>query len=44
VFFWINGVPNLAGQRGIMICSAIGAISVSLRVLLGLERTYLGGD
>ncbi len=44
VFFWINEVPNLAGQRGIMICSAIGAISVSLRVLLGLERTYLGGD
>jgi len=43
LFFWINDVPNLAGQRGLMICSAIGAISVSLRVLVGLERTHFGG-
>lgn len=43
LFLWINDVPNLAGQRGIMIASAIGALSVSLRVLVGLERSHFGG-
>lgn len=39
---WIINVPNVAAQRGIIICSAIGVMSSSLRVLLGLERHYLG--
>lgn len=39
---WIINVPNVAAQRGIIICSAIGVMSTSLRVLLGLERHYLG--
>ncbi|MGI6631540.1 MAG: hypothetical protein ACOX5M_00655 [Bacillota bacterium] len=39
---WIFKIPNLAGQRGIMIGSAIGAVSVSLRVILGVDRKYLG--
>jgi len=39
---WIINVPNVAAQRGIIICSAIGVMSTSLRVMLGLERRYLG--
>jgi len=41
---WIMGVPNLAGQRAIMIGIALGVISMCLRVILGIERTYLGHD
>jgi hypothetical protein len=41
---WILDVPNLAGQRAIMIGIALGVISMSLRVILGVERTYLGQD
>ncbi len=41
---WIMGVPNLAGQRAIMIGIALGVISMCLRVILGIERTYLGQD
>jgi hypothetical protein len=39
---WIMDVPNMAGQRGILITSAIGAIAVGLRVILGLERSHFG--
>ncbi|MBP8613686.1 MAG: hypothetical protein KBI40_02350 [Firmicutes bacterium] len=39
---WIINIPNVAAQRGIIICSAIGVMSTSLRVMLGLERRYLG--
>ena len=37
---WIMSVINTAGQRGVMICSALGYISISLRMLLGLERAH----
>lgn len=39
---WVNKVPNMAGQRGILITSAIGSIALGLRVLVGLERTQFG--
>lgn len=39
---YINTIPNMAGQRGILITSAIGSIAFGLRVLLGLERTQFG--
>ncbi len=39
---WLFDVPNMAGQRGIVVGSAIGAVSVGLRVISGLERAYLG--
>lgn len=37
----INGV-NLSVQRGIIIGAAMGAATMALRVLLGIERSYLG--
>lgn len=39
---WIMAFPNMAGQRAIMIGIALGTISMSLRVILGIERGYLG--
>lgn len=41
---WIMNSPNLAGQRAIMIGIALGVISMSLRLLLGIERSYLGQE
>ncbi len=39
---WIMTVPNTAAQRGIIIGAALGAAALSLRVILGIERSYLG--
>jgi hypothetical protein len=39
----IGGFSN-AGQRAIQVAAAIGLISVSLKIILGVERSYLGGD
>ena len=41
---WIMVVPQLAGQRAIMIGICLGIISMSLRLILGVERSYLGSD
>jgi hypothetical protein len=40
---WLLNVPNLAGQRGVMICASIGAVVTSLRVLIGIDKTHFGG-
>jgi hypothetical protein len=40
---WLMNVPNTAGFRGIMMGTAIGAIGLGLRILLGKERGFLGG-
>ncbi len=41
---WIMNSPNLAGQRAIMIGIGLGVISMSLRLILGIERSYLGQE
>jgi hypothetical protein len=37
----MNGA-NMAVQRGIIIGAALGAASMSLRIMLGIERMYMG--
>ena len=39
---WIMSWPNGAAQSGIIIGAALGAASMALRVILGIERGYLG--
>lgn len=39
---WIMAYPNLSVQRGIIIGAALGAAAMSLRIILGIERTYMG--
>ncbi len=41
---WVRNVPQVAGQRAIQIGIALGIISTSLRLILGVERSHLGGD
>ncbi len=40
---WIMSFPNTAGQRAIMIGIALGIMSSSLRIILGIERSHVGG-
>ncbi len=39
---YVMGGVNLAVQRGIIIGAALGAAAMSLRIILGIERTYMG--
>ena len=41
---WLMEVPNAAGMRAITIGAALGGAATAIRVLLGIERTHLGGE
>jgi hypothetical protein len=40
---WIMNTPNLAARRGVMLGVTLGAIAMSLKIIVGIERAYLGG-
>ncbi len=41
---WVMNVPQLAAKRAILIGAALGAIATGLKVILGIERNFLGSD
>ncbi len=41
---WVRHNPSMSARRGILIGIGLGSLTTSLRVILGIERTWLGGE
>lgn len=39
---WVRNSPSMAARRAILIGIGLGSLTTSLRVILGIERTWLG--
>ena len=40
---WLLNIPNAAAQRGILLGVMLSQIAISVRIIFGIERTYMGG-
>lgn len=41
---WVMSGPALGAKRAILIGVSLGGIAMSLRIILGIERSHLGGE
>lgn len=41
---WLFRVPVAAAKRAILLGIGLSSVTMSLRIILGIERTYMGGD
>ena len=40
---WLLNIPNAAAQRGILLGVLLSQIAIAVRIIFGIERTYMGG-
>lgn len=40
---WLLNIPNAAAQRGILLGVLLSQVAIAIRIIFGIERTYMGG-